>query len=204
MALLVANSFVTLDGVMQAPGAPDEDRDNGFVHGGWSVNYWSDEMLGVIASESAKMDALLLGRRTYDIFAAHWPNVGDDDPVAEVLNRVPKHVASNSAERLDWKGSTVIRGDALEREVRRLKATYPNEIQIHGSARLLQTLNAAGLVDEYRLWTFPVVLASGKRLFEPGAAPAALRLRQTRTFDSGVVVLWYERIGKPEYGTYGE
>ena len=202
MAKLVANTFLTLDGVMQAPGGPEEDRSNGFAHGGWSVPYWNDDMLRVIAEESARMDALLLGRTTYDIFAAHWPRVSDEDPVAATLNRAPKYVASNTAQRLEWHNSTLVRGDALAREVERLKGVYGREIQIHGSWGLLQTLNAAGLVDEYRLWVFPVTLGSGKRLFGDGTAPAALRLLDARTFGTGVVVQRYERAGTPGYGSF--
>ena len=202
MARLVVNTFVTLDGVMQAPGAPDEDRSGGFTYGGWTVPYWSDEMLRTIAEESAGMEALLLGRGTYDIFAAHWPRVSDDDPVAEVLNRVPKHVVMHEPRPLAWRNATAVAGANLAGEVERLKGTYAREIQVHGSWGLLQSLNAAGLVDEYRLWVFPVSVGPGKRLFGDDARPTGFRLLGARPFASGVVVLQYERAGAPTVGSF--
>jgi dihydrofolate reductase len=172
VAKLVAGTFVSLDGVMQAPGGPDEDRSGGFEQGGWTFGYWNDEMMPVMVEQTQRADALLLGRKTYDIFAAHWPRVPDEDPVAAKLNRMPKYVASNTVDRLDWNHSTLVRGDRLKGEIARLKAQPDMEIQVTGSCGLLQTLIREDLVDTYVLWVFPVVLGSGKRLFGGGAIPA--------------------------------
>lgn len=202
MGKLVAGTFVSLDGVMQAPGGPDEDRSGGFEQGGWTFGYWNDEMMPVMVEQTQRADALLLGRKTYDIFAAHWPRVSDEDPVAAKLNRMPKYVASNTVDRLDWSHSTLVRGGQLKREVARLKAQPNTEIQVTGSGVLLQTLIREDLVDAYALWVFPVVLGSGKRLFGDGAIPAGFRLTGTRAFGSGVVVLEYERAGEIKRGSF--
>ena len=202
MGRLIANTFVTLDGVMQAPGAPDEDRTGGFAYGGWTVPHWTEEMMRTIADGCARMDALLLGRGTYDIFAAHWPRVSDDDPVARVLNNVPKHVVMHEPRPLEWRNATAVSGADLAREVVRLRDAYAREIQIHGSWGLLQSLNAEGLVDEYRLWVFPVTVGAGKRLFGDDGRPSGFRLASARPFESGVVVLHYERAGAPAIGSF--
>ncbi len=201
MASLVVGTFLTLDGVMQAPGGPDEDRSGGFAHGGWSVGYWDDAMGQVITEWTAKADALLLGRTTYQIFAAHWPHVPDDDPVGAVLNGVPKYVASTTLNTVEWNNSTLLEGD-VPRAVADLKVARSGEIQVHGSCGLLQTLIEHDLIDEYRLWTFPVLLGSGKRLFDAGTIPAGLELIDTTTSSSGVVISRYRRAGDIRYGSF--
>jgi len=202
MGTLTIATFMTLDGVMQAPGGPDEDRDGGFEHGGWSFPYFSDDMGEVISDAFAKADCFLLGGRTYEIFAASWPNFPDtEDPVASSLNTLPKYVVSTTLEKADWQPTTIIRGD-IPAEVAKLKVRYEGEIQVHGSARLAQTLHAHGLVDEYRLFIEPVVLGTGKRLFEPGAAPTALRLVESKPMGKGSVLAIYQPAGQPTYGEF--
>jgi len=201
MRKLVVGTFLTVDGVMQAPGGPDEDREGGFVHGGWSVNYWDDVMGQLITELTLKAGALLLGRKTYEIFAAHWPRVGDDDPVAAKLNSVPKYVASRTLDEVTWNNSTLIKGDVAQ-TVAALKEQSGAEIQVTGSGELIQTLMEHDLVDEYRLWVFPVVLGEGKRLFARGAVPAALKLVDTKISSTGVAVHMYERAGAIPYGSF--
>jgi dihydrofolate reductase len=203
MGQLTMTSFVTLDGVMQAPGGPDEDRSGGFEHGGWLVPHVDEDMGRIVDGIFAKADAFLLGRGTYQIFASHWPRVTDPgDAVAAALNRLPKHVASTTLRSVDWPGASLIRGD-VPAAVADLKRRYARELQVHGSPGLAQTLLAHGLVDELRLWIYPVVLGGGKRLFGSGAAPAALKLAGLQTTSTGVVVATYRSAGKPTYGTVG-
>ena len=202
MGTLTIATFVTLDGVMQAPGGPDEDRDGGFEHGGWSFPYFSDDMGDVINSAFAHADCFLLGRRTYEIFAASWPNFPDqDDPVASKLNTLPKYVVSTTLDNAEWEPTTIIRGD-VPAEVTKLKEQYEGEVQVHGSAGLAQTLHAHGLIDEYRMFVEPVVLGTGKRLFESGAAPTALRLVETEPMGKGTVLAIYRPAGEPTYGEF--
>jgi dihydrofolate reductase len=202
MGKLTITTFLTLDGVMQAPGGPEEDRSGDFRHGGWLVPYFDDDMGRIVNEAFSKADAFLLGRKTYDIFAAYWPRITDpNDPVASALNRLPKHVASRTLEKADWNGTTVIRKDVATR-VAELKKQYPRGLQVHGSGDLAQTLIAKDLVDEYRLWHYPVVLGVGKRLFGSGAVPAALTLVDTRKTSTGVVVNTYRRAGQPTYGSF--
>jgi dihydrofolate reductase len=199
MRKLLVTTFVTLDGVMQAPGGPGEDDSGGFQHGGWSVGYW-DEGMGAWMGETMQPPFdLLLGRRTYEIFAAHWPESTDEG--ADLLNDATKHVASRTLERLDWRNSYLLEGDAGE-AVAALKATDGPELQVHGSANLIQTLLAHDLVDELRLWVFPVVLGSGKRLFAEGTVPAGLELADSKVSGTGVVYLVYRRAGEPKYGSF--
>jgi dihydrofolate reductase len=202
MGTLTIATFMTLDGVMQAPGGPDEDRDGGFEHGGWSFPYFSEDLGDVINDAFAKAEAILLGRRTYEIFAASWPNFPDkDDPVASRLNTLPKYVVSTTLEKADWEPTTIVRGD-VPAEVAKLKGQYAGEIQVHGSAGLAQTLHTHGLIDEYRLFIEPVVLGTGKRLFEPGTAATALRLVESRPMGKGAVLATYQPAGKPTYGEF--
>jgi dihydrofolate reductase len=201
MRELVVGTFLTLDGVMQAPGAPDEDRSGGFAHGGWLVPYFDDVMGRMGVELTQRADAVLLGRRTYEIFAAHWPRIGDDDPIAAKLNSVRKYVASTTLEAVDWTNSTLLDGDVAAK-VADLKRQPGGEIQVIGSGALAQTLIEHDLVDEYRLWIFPVLLGSGKRLFEEGTVPAALELRDTTTSTTGVVIHTYRRAGELEYGSF--
>jgi dihydrofolate reductase len=202
MGTLTIATFMTLDGVMQAPGGPDEDRDRGFEHGGWSFPYFSEDMGEVISEAFGRAECFLLGRRTYEIFAASWPNFPDqDDPVASRLNTLPKYVVSTTLENADWQPSTIIRGD-IPAEVAKLKDRYEGEIQVHGSAGLAQTLHGQGLIDEYRLFIEPVVLGTGKRLFEPDASPTALRLVESRPMGKGPVLAIYQPAGKPTYGEF--
>lgn len=202
MRKLVVGTFLTLDGVMQAPGGPDEDRDGGFEHGGWSVKYWDDMMGQLIVEQMQHPDALLLGRRTYEIFAAHWPRVTDpNDPVAAKLNSVRKYVVSRTLRSADWNNSSLISRDVAA-SVAQLKEQAGGEIQVHGSSNLIQTLLKHDLVDEFRLWIFPVMVGPGKRLFADGTIPGALRLVDTKVSSTGVVIQRYERAGKLEYGSF--
>jgi dihydrofolate reductase len=200
MTNLVVNTFLTLDGVMQGPGGPEEDTSGGFTHGGWSVNYWDDLMNKDISAFMGKPFDLLLGRRTYEIFAAYWPNA-TDVPGADALNNARKHVASRTLERTDWQNSTLIKGDVVD-YVRRLKNEGGPEIQVHGSGDLIQTLLGHDLIDVFRLWTFPVLLGSGKRLFAGGTVPGGLRLADSKTSTTGVILATYERAGPIDYGSF--
>jgi dihydrofolate reductase len=195
MRILAVNTFVSLDGVMQAPGGPDEDPTGGFTLGGWGANYFDDEMLRQVA-ESDPYE-LLLGRGTYEIFAAHWPY--DEGPIADHLNGTRKHVASTKLERVDWNNSTLISGDVAE-YVSELKSQAGPEIQVHGSPGLIQTLLEHDLIDEFRLWIFPVVIGAGKRFFGDGTIPAALKLVESKVTTTGVTINTYKRAGEIDIG----
>jgi dihydrofolate reductase len=200
MRKLVVNTFATLDGVMQAPGGPEEDPTGGFDHGGWSVGYWDEAMGQWMGEFMGKPFDLLLGRRTYEIFAAHWPNARDE-PGADELNAATKHVASRTLQSVDWENSQLLEGDVVE-AVARLKEQDGPELQVHGSSNLIQTLLEHGLVDELRVWIFPVVLGTGKRLFGEGTVPAGLELVDSKTSTTGVVFLTYTPAGEPRYGSF--
>ncbi|MEH1017650.1 dihydrofolate reductase family protein [Micromonospora sp. CPCC 206060] len=200
MRRLIASTFLTLDGVMQAPGGPGEDDDNGFAHGGWSVNYWDDVMGEFMGESMGQPFDLVLGRRTYDIFAAHWPRVPDEEG-AKPLNDATKYVASRSRPTLQWRNSVLIEGDVAE-GVAALKQEDGPELQVHGSANLHQTLLRHNLVDEYRLMIFPVVVGSGKRLFGDGAIPAGLKLVDSRVSTTGVVIGTYLPAGELVTGSF--
>jgi dihydrofolate reductase len=200
MRKLVVGTFATLDGVMQAPGGPDEDREGGFRHGGWLVPYFDEQFLGIMTEWTMRAGAFLLGRKTYEIFAASWPKSTDPaDEVATALNSRPKFVASRTLDKVTWTNSHLIKGNIAE-EVAKLKAQDGGELQVHGSADLLQTLLAHDLIDTLRLWQFPVVLGTGKRLFGAGTLPLAFRLVDTRQIATGAVLHVYERAGGLKYG----
>ncbi|MFF5503703.1 dihydrofolate reductase family protein [Streptomyces roseolus] len=202
MATLSLTQFLTLDGVYQAPGGPDEDRSGGFAHGGWSVPFGDETFLRRIEEIFTRPTAFLLGRRTYDIFAGYWPNHDDPaDPVASRLNALPKYVVSTTLDSADWEGTTVLRGDAVE-EVTALKRRLDGEIQMHGSGGLARTLLAHDLIDTLHLHVFPVVLGTGFRLFVEGARPTAFRLTESTVTGTGVALQTYERAGRPTYGSY--
>jgi dihydrofolate reductase len=199
---LTLTTFVTLDGVMQAPGGQGEDPSGGFDQEGWLVPYADEDMGRAMVGFFEEADAFLLGRRTYEIFAAWWPNVTDtDDPIATALNRLPKHVASRTLRDVAWEGSTLIEGDVVD-YVAELKRRPGRELQVHGSGNLAGTLMQHHLIDEYRLLTYPVVLGKGRRLFTEGTRPAALRLVDNRTTGSGVTISVYEPAGEPTFGTF--
>jgi dihydrofolate reductase len=196
MRTLVVGTFVTLDGVMQAPGGPNEDREGGFQHGGWLVPYFDETFGEIMAEWTKRADAFLLGRKTYQMFAASWPNSTDPQ---EALNILPKFVASRTLHTVSWNNSHLLKGDVAQ-EVARLKAQQGGEIQVHGSGNLIQTLLQHDLVDTLRIWQFPVVLGSGKRLFEGGAIPRSFRLAETQLNTTGAVLHVYERLGGLKYG----
>jgi dihydrofolate reductase len=200
MRKLIVSTFLTLDGVMQAPGGPEEDDSGGFAHGGWSVNYWDDRMGEVMGAAMSVPFDLVLGRKTYDIFAAYWPHASEEQG-AKPLNDATKHVASRSRPTLEWRNSVLIEGDAAE-GIASLKEQDGPELQVHGSGNLVQTLLRHGLVDEYRLWFFPVVIGSGKRLFADGSVPAALRLVDSQVSTTGVVMGTYEPAGEIVTGSF--
>jgi dihydrofolate reductase len=182
---------------MQAPGGPDEDPADGFGFGGWAVPHFDDAMLAQMAA-SAPYE-LVLGRGTYEIFAAHWPY--DEGPIADHLNSTAKHVASRTLDRVDWNNATLITGDVAEYVAARKREDGP-ELQVHGSPGLLQTLLRSGLVDELRVWTFPLLLGAGKRLFGDGTVPTALRLVGHDVTATGVTISTYERAGAIESGSF--
>ncbi|MEH1165300.1 dihydrofolate reductase family protein [Micromonospora sp. CPCC 205539] len=196
---LVVGTFVSLDGVMQGPGGPGEDDSNDFPHGGWLPPH-VDEGFGQIMGEMLdRADGMLLGRRSYDILASHWPKVSDEDGGAKI-NSMPKYVATRSPMTAEWRNTEVLVGDAAE-TIAALKQRTDGEILVQGSSDLLRTLQQADLVDEYRLLIFPVVLGQGKRLFAEGAAPAGLKLTGSSTTDAGVVYATYAPTGRPSYGS---
>jgi dihydrofolate reductase len=200
MRKLIVSTFLTLDGVMQAPGGPEEDRADGFALGGWSVNYWDEQMGKVMGAAMSTPFDLLLGRRTYDIFAAYWPNA-TEEAGAKPLNDATKYVASRGRPALDWTPSVLIEGDVAD-GVAALKEEDGPELQVHGSGNLIQTLLRHGLVDEFRLWVFPVVIGSGKRLFGDGTIPAALKLVDNTVSSTGVVIGTYVPAGEIVPGSF--
>lgn len=201
MRKLVVLSFVSLDGVMQAPGGPEEDSSSGFKLGGWSVGYWDDFLGNVMGEQMGMPFDLLLGRKTYDIFAAHWPRIGKEDPVASKLNRAKKYVVSTTLSKPEWANSVLIKSNVVQ-EIRKLKGQDGPELQVHGSGNLIQTLLKNDLADEFRLKIFPVTLGRGKRLFGEGSIPAGFRLVYSKTSPKGVIVATYTRDGAVRTGSF--
>lgn len=201
MRKLIVSTFVSLDGIMQAPGGPEEDPTGGFTLGGWTFSYW-DEGMDVSASGfDGKDRELLLGRRTYEIFEAYWPYQPEDDPIAKTLNTAKKYVASHTLTTLHWNNSTLLQGDVVS-AVTALKEQSGPDLQIIGSGNLIQTLQDASLIDEYNVWTFPVVLGRGKRLFGETIKPFALRLIRSQTSTTGVTMSTYVPDGDIRPGSF--
>ncbi|MER5183769.1 dihydrofolate reductase family protein [Streptomyces sp. NPDC002896] len=199
---LILQEFLSLDGVAQGPGSPEEDTSDGFTRGGWLVPHLDDEFMRIVTGWLGEVDAFLFGRRTYDNFARDWPKMNDpDDPIAAKLNGLPKYVASHSLAKADWEPTTILSGD-VPAQVAELKRQPGGELQIHGSARLGASLLAAGLINELRLMIAPVVVGSGRRLFPDNGVPAGMRLLSSETTPSGVTAQVYEATGLPQYGTY--
>lgn len=199
---LTLHTFLTLDGVMQAPGGPDEDRSGGFGYGGWSAPYGDQDFGVAMTGWFGHASAFLLGRKTYQIFAGHWPKVTDpSDPIASKLNALPKFVASATLQAADWNNSTLLGGDVVT-EVGKLKERPGDELQVHGSGELAQALIEHDLVDEYRLLTFPVHLGSGQKLFRDGARGSALRLIESSVTSTGVIIASYAPDGPVRLGSY--
>ncbi len=201
MRKLIASTFVSLDGVMQAPGGPDEDPSGGFAFGGWTFPHWDDPMSRSMSGFDGKDRELVLGRRTYEIFEAYWPYQPDDNEIARTFNAAKKHVATRTLTSLRWHNASVLRGDAAE-AIAALKAAPGLDLQIIGSGNLIQSLHAASLIDEYHVWTFPVVLGRGKRLFEATARPAGLRLVASHPSTTGVVMSTYVPAGGVPLGSF--
>jgi dihydrofolate reductase len=198
---LTVTTFLSVDGVYQGPGGPDEDRRDGFDRGGWLVPHFDEATGQFMDGVFREVDAFLLGRRTYEIFAASWPNATDpNDRVAKSLNTLPKYVASTTLEDPQWANSTVLKGD-LASAVRELKERDGRELQVHGSGKLVQFLLANELVDRLNLLVFPVIVGAGRRLFPDSGIATGLALEESRTTPSGVAISVYRPSGRPEFGT---
>jgi dihydrofolate reductase len=201
MRKLIVLTFVSLDGVMQAPGGPEEDPTGGFKHGGWVAGYFDDFLGKVIVKQMRKPFDLLLGRKTYEIFAAYWPYVKtNEDPIATGFNNAKKYVASRTLRKLDWSNSELIKGD-VAKEVKKLKEQDGPEIQVYGSGDFIQTLLKHDLVDELRLKIFPITLGRGKRLFAEGTITAGFKLLESEVSPSGVIIATYARAGEVKTGS---
>jgi dihydrofolate reductase len=201
MRKLIVLTFVSLDGVMQAPGGPEEDRSGGFKYGGWTFPYFDDFAGKVMGEQMSGPFDLLLGRKTYQIFASYWPNAKPDDLGAAPLNHAKKYVVSRKSMKLTWANSFLITGNVV-RQIKKLKEQDGPVIQVHGSGNLIQTLLKNDLVDEFWLKTFPVTLGKGKRLFAEGTIPAAFRLIDSQVSPKGVIVARYERAGEVRTGSF--
>jgi dihydrofolate reductase len=198
MRKIIVITQVTVDGVMQSPSAPEEDAKNGFTLGGWAVPFLDDALFHALGETVAGEFDMLFGRRTYEVFASYWPN--QDNAIAKAFNKATKYVVTRSLNQLDWKKSQRIDGDVVDK-VRRLKASDGPALHIWGSSELLQTLIAAELIDEYRMWIFPVVLGKGKRLFENSVPPRSLALVETRSTPKGVLINTYRPAGPVKPGS---
>lgn len=201
MRKIVVLSFITLDGVMQAPGGPEEDKGGSFKWGGWSVGYWDDYLGKVMGEQMGKPFDLLLGRKTYDIFAAFWPKQGTDNPAAASLNKAKKFVVSTTLKKPEWANTTVLKNNVVG-GIKKLKEQDGPEIQVHGSSDLIQTLLKHDLVDEFRLKIYPVTLGKGKRLFAEGTIPAGFQLVESNASPKGVIVATYVRAGEVKTGSF--
>lgn len=202
MRKIITTTFVTLDGVLQAPGGPGEDDSGGFAYGGWSAGagLWDDVMGALMDHNLSQPFELLLGRRTYDIFAAYWPFATTDQEVAVPFNSTTKHVVSHEPIELSWHNSRLITGDVVP-QIEQLKEQDGPDLWVHGSGGLIQTLLAHDLIDRMFVWTFPVTLGSGKRLFAEGTRPRRLTLTDVTTSTTGVVIATYEPSGPLTLGT---
>ena len=202
MRKIIVLTFLTLDGVMQAPGGPTEDPSGNFPHGGWLVPYFDDVLGKIMAEQMSRPFDLLLGRKTYEIFAAHWPyQKTDDDRIAAAINNAKKYVVSRTSLALGWNNSRLIGGDVVD-EIKKLKIQEGPELQVHGSSNLIQTLIKYDLIDEYWLKIFPITLGLGKRLFAGGTIPGAFELRESKTSSRGVIIAAYERAGEVKMGSF--
>lgn len=200
MGKLIVTEFTTLDGVGQAPGEPEEDRDGNFTYGGWQVPLLDPESGAAIFEQARGMDALVLGRKTYEIFADYWPRAPEEIPFTGLLNSTPKYVASRTlASPLAWQGSTLLTGD-LGADIKDLKQRY-DQVHVIGSLVLVQSLLSLGLVDRLNLWQYPLLLGNGKQVFGHGTPPTALRLTESATYSNGTLQLTYETAGVPTFGT---
>jgi dihydrofolate reductase len=198
MRKIIVLTFISLDGVMQAPGGPEEDTNGNFTYGGWTVPYFDDFLGQVMTEQMTRPFDLLLGRKTFEIFAAYWPHeAGGDNPI----HTATKYVASKTMTRHEWNKSIFLNGDVAQ-EIRMLKQQDGPELQVHGSATLIQTLLAHDLVDEFWLKIFPVTLGSGKRLFDQGAIPAAYTLTESKSSPSGVIIASFKRAGEVKTGSF--
>jgi len=200
MRKMVVNTFITLDSVMQAPGGPEEDPTDNFKYGGWSFNYW-DEFMGKLMDEfMARPFELLLGRRTYEIFAAHWPYI-KDDPTADKFNTTRKYVVSKTVNKLNWNNSFLIKDNVVQ-ELYKLKEQDGQELQVHGSSNLIKTLFNGNLVDLFNVWTFPVTVGKGKQLFGEGTNASSLKLIEVKSSNTGVIVATYQPAGELKIGSF--
>lgn len=199
---LVLMEFLTLDGVCQGPGGPEEDTSDGFARGGWFVPFIDDALMRSVTAWVGQADGFLFGRRTYENFARDWPKMDDpNDPVASKLNGAPKYVASNSLDTAPWTPSTILSGDIFG-HIAKLKEKPGRELQIHGSGRLAFSLLAAGLIDELRLVTAPVILGQGRKLFGAGGSPLGFRLLKSEGLASGLTIQAYAKADAPQFATY--
>ncbi len=204
MRRIITTTFVTLDGVMQAPGGPEEDPSGGFAYGGWTagIDFWDDVAASTMDRIMGQPFELLLGRRTYEIFASYWPTATSDQEVAVPFNRTVKHVVSRQPIELTWHNSNLITGDVVP-QLRQLKEQEGPDLWVHGSGNLIQTLLAHDLIDRMLVWTFPVTVGQGKRLFAEGTQPRSLRLADTEVSTTGVIIATYEPAGELRVGTMG-
>ncbi len=201
MRKIITTTFVTLDGVMQAPGGPEEDSAGGFAHGGWSFNYWDELMSTTMEGIMQLPFELLLGKRTYEIFAAFWPHTENDPVVADKFNSTRKYVVSHTPMDLTWKNSFLITNDAVA-EIKKLKEEDRPDLWVHGSGNLIQTLLAHGLIDRMLVWTYPVTVGGGKRLFAEGAQAAGFKLVDGKISPGGVIIATYEPAGPLKTGSF--